>query len=80
MVEQWALVGVNTSQYLFISLLNGLSSPKATWEGEEARRELETRALLSGPLSLTTRHKAEKEKERAVDRRAGGDIRSVVKL
>lgn len=51
--------------------MNGLSSPKATWEGEEAQREVETRALLSGPFLPTTRHKAEKEKERAVDRSAG---------
>lgn len=49
--------------------MNGLSSLKATREGEEERSEVETRALLSGPFLPTTRQKAENEKERALERR-----------
>lgn len=55
-----------------MSQLNGPSSPKATREGEEERREVETRALLSGPFFLpSTRLKAGIEEERAVDGSAG---------
>ena len=49
-----------------------MASPRQRQPGRERRRgrEVETRALLSGPFSPTTRRKAEKEKEGAVDRSA----------
>lgn len=58
-----------THRYIFMMKLSAQSSPKATREGEEERRVIETRALLSGPFLPTTRRQAEKEKKRASDRR-----------
>lgn len=50
---------------MFIVKLNGLRLPKESREGEEERSEVETRALLSGPLFFFTNHQAQsRERER----------------
>lgn len=57
------VISVSTSRYIFVSKLNGPSSPKATREGEEERREVETRARLSGPFFFTNHQAPGRERE-----------------